>query len=105
MHDAEALLPLEQLFVANRKNASPQRREHRQLIVRPLDRGERGPDGLDLLAVVKGLAADQHVADAAGLECADVRLRDVLAEADEAAEQQADMLARPRERGCRRCAP
>ncbi len=92
VHDAEALLPLEQLLVADREQRPPQRREHRQLIVRPLDRGERCPDGLDLFAVVKGLASDEHMAHAAGLECADVRLRDVFAEADESAEQQADVF-------------
>ena len=88
----EALLPLEQLLVADRKQRPAQRREHRQLIVRPLDRGQRGADGFDFFAIVEGLAADEHVADAARLERADVRLRDVLAEADEAPEQDADVL-------------
>ena len=88
---AEALLPLEQLLVADREQRAAQRREHRQLVVRPLDRGERRAEGLDFLAIVEGLAADEHVLDAARLERADVRLRDVLAETEEPPEQDADV--------------
>ena len=40
---------------------------------------------------MKRLAADQQVRDAARFERLDVGARDVLAEADEAAEQQADV--------------
>ena len=65
--------PLEQLLVADREERAAQRREHRQLVVRPLDRGERGADGLDLFALVERLAADEHVRDAARLERLDVR--------------------------------
>ena len=41
---AIALLPFEQLLVADREQRAAQRREHRQLVVRPLDRRERGAD-------------------------------------------------------------
>ena len=94
--------PLEQLLVADREQRAAQRREHRQLVVRPLDRGERGADRLDLLAIVERLAADQQVRDAARLERLDVRPRDVLAEADETPEQDADVLAPRPSTGARR---
>ena len=47
--------------------------------------------GLDLLAAVKRLAADEQVRNAARLDRVDVRARDVLAEADEPAEQDRDV--------------
>ena len=62
------LLPLEQLLVTNREQRSAQRRKHRQLVVRPLDRRERGADRFDFLAIVKCLAADEHMMDAARFE-------------------------------------
>ena len=91
---AEMVRPLEQLLVPNRKERSTQRRKHRQLIVRPLDRGERGAQGLDLFALVERAPADQDVRDAARLERLDVGARDVGLPADEAPEQQADVLCR-----------
>src|SRR5204862_6962241 len=93
MEAAEAVPPLEQLLVADGKQRAAQRGKHRQLVVRPLDRRERRADRLDLLAVVERLAADEHVRHAARLECAHVRLGDVLAEAAAAAEQDADVAA------------
>ncbi len=91
---AEAVRPLEQLFVADREERSAQRRKHRQLIVGPLDRGERGAHRLDLFALVERAAADEHVRDAARLERLDVGPRDVGLPADEPPEQQADVLGR-----------
>ena len=91
MKRAEAVPELEQLLVVDREERSLQRREHRQLVVGPFDRGERGADRLDFLAAVKRLAADQQMRDAARLDRVDVAARDVLAEADEAAEQQRDV--------------
>ena len=88
---AEAVTELEQLLVVDREQRALQRREHRQLVVGPLDRGERGADGFDLLAAVKRLAADEQVRDAARLDRVDVRARDVVAEADEPAEQDRDV--------------
>ena len=70
---AEAVGPVEQVLVRDREERSTQRREHRQLVVRPLDRGERRADRLDLFTLVKGASADQHVRDAARLERLDVR--------------------------------
>ena len=91
MESAGDAVVLEQLFVADREQRAAQRREHRQLIVRPLDRHQRGPQRLDLVAIVKRLAADEQVLHAARLERFDVGARDVLAEAHEAAEQDADV--------------
>ncbi len=92
---------LEQLLVADREERPAQRGEDRQLIVGPLDRHQRRAQRLDLLAIVERRAADEQVPDAARLERLDVRPRDVLAEADEAAEQDADV---PRLRSARACA-
>ena len=50
-----------------------QRREHRQLVVGPLDRGQRRADRLDFLAAVKRLAADEQMRNAARLDRVDVR--------------------------------
>ena len=99
---ADALAVREQRLVAEREERAAQRAVDRELVVRPLDRGERGAQALDLLALVERLAADQHVRDAARLERLDVRLRDVGAALREAPEQQAhvprrdgQILARP----------
>ena len=59
----ESMRPFEQRLVADGEERPAQRREHRQLVVRPLDRGQRRADRLDFLALVKRLAADEHVRD------------------------------------------
>ncbi len=82
---------LEQVRVANREKRPAQRREHRELIVRPLDRHQRGAERLNLFAVVKRLAAHEQVVDTARLERFDVLARDVLTETHEPAEQDADV--------------
>ena len=82
---------LEQLFFADREQRTMQRGIDRQLVLGPLDRGQRGANRIDLLALVEGLAADQQVRNAARLERLDVLARDVLAEVQEAPEQQADV--------------
>ncbi len=64
---------LEQRFVADREERSSQRPEHRQLIVRPLEGGERRAHRLDLLALVERLAADEQMRDAARFERLHVR--------------------------------
>src|SRR5689334_11678689 len=91
MEMAEPIAILEQLFVADRKQGSPQRRKHRQLIVWPLDGCQRGAQRLDFSAVVERPAAHKQMRDAARLERANVRPRHVLPEADEPAEQQTNM--------------
>ena len=40
-----------------------ERREHRQLVVRPFDRRQRRADRFDFLATVKRLASDEQVRD------------------------------------------
>ena len=82
---------LEQRLVVDREERAAQRREHRQLVVGPLDRRERRAHRLDLLAIVERLAADEQVRHAARLERLDVRPRHVVAEVEEAAEQEADV--------------
>ena len=95
---------LEQRVVADREQRAAHRAEHRQLVVRPLDRGERRAHRLDLFAIVERLAADEQVRHAARLERLHVGPRHVLHVAAalvvdarvEAAEQQADVARRAR---------
>ena len=91
---SEMVRPLEQLLIPNREERSTQRRKHRQLIVRPLDRGKGGANGLDFLALMERAPADEHVRDAARLERLDVRARDVGLPAHETPEQETDVLGR-----------
>ena len=72
---AEPVPELEQVLVVDREERSLQRREHRQLVVGPLDRGQRRANRLDFFAVVKRLAADEQVRNAARLDRVDVRPR------------------------------
>jgi len=88
----EVVCPLEQLFIANREKWPPQRRKHRQLIVWPLDRCQRGAQRLDLFAFVERAATDEDVRNAARFERLDIRPRDVGLPAHEAPEEQTDML-------------
>ena len=82
---------LEQLFVADREQRPAQRREYRQLIVRPLDGGQRRAQRLDLLTIVERLAADEEMGDSTRFERFHVRPGDVFAVADKPAKQQADV--------------
>src|ERR671911_2683734 len=91
MKRAELVAIFEQLFIPNREQRTPQRREHRQLIVGPLDRRKRGAQRFDFAAIMKRTAADEQMRDTARFERSHVRPRHVLSEADEAAEQQADV--------------
>ena len=58
----------EEVLVVDREQRALERREHRQLVVRPLDGRERRADRLDLLAPVKRLAADEQMRNAARLD-------------------------------------
>ena len=91
MKRAEAVTELEQRLVIDGEQGSLERRKHRQLIVGPFDRGERGADRLDFLAPMKRLPADEQMRDTARFDGVHVLARDVLAEADEPAEQQRDV--------------
>src|SRR4030095_15087374 len=91
MESAGENVILEQLLVADGEQRPTQRREDRQLIVWPLDRHQCGSERLDLVTVVKRLAADEQVFDTACFERLDVRPRNVLTETHEAAEQDADV--------------
>ena len=81
----------EQLFFADRKERTVQRRIHRQLVFRPFDGGQRGSNRIHFFALVKRLAANQQVRHAARLERLDVVTRHVVSEMQEAAEQEADV--------------
>src|SRR3990170_8612805 len=89
---SEAMRPLEELFIPNREERTAQRCKDRKLVVRPLDRGEGGANGLDFLALVKSLAPDEDVRDPTRLEGLDVRARNVRFPTHEATKQQADVL-------------
>ena len=95
---SEMVRPLEQLFIADGEEWTAQRRKDRQLVVRPLDGGQRGANRLDFLALVERSPADEHVRDPARLERLDVGTRDVGLPAHEAAKQQADVLGRDLDR-------
>ncbi len=81
----------EERVVRQREEGAPQRRVQAELVVGPLDGGERVPHGLHLLAVVEGAASDEHVRDAPRLERAHVAAGEVVPEALEALEEQADV--------------
>ena len=70
-----ACLIREQRVVGEREERAAQRRVDRELVVGPLDRGERVAHRLHLLALVKRSAADEHVRDAPRLERAHVGAR------------------------------
>ena len=81
----------EQRVVGEREERAAQRGEHRQLVVGPLDRGERVAQRLDLLALVERAAADQDVRRGGAPRARARRPRDVAAEGAEAPEEQADV--------------
>src|SRR5439155_15790235 len=74
---------LEDLLIADREERPVKRRENRELIVGPLERGERGAHRLHFAARVEGSAADQEMADAARVQLSDVGTCDLLGEATE----------------------
>src|SRR5262245_26750373 len=94
---ADARAVLEQRLVAHREQWPAQGAIDGQLVIRPLDGGERGAQTLDLLPLMERLAADQHVRDAPRLERLDIRLGDVGAPLRDAAKEQADVARRHRD--------
>src|SRR6266545_2742081 len=91
MKPSAKVMVFEQLLVADAEERSTQRGKHGELIVGPLDGHQRGAQRLDLVAVVERLPADEQVLDATRFERLDVRAGDVLAVADKAPEQDADV--------------
>jgi hypothetical protein len=53
----------EQVLVAQAEERPPESREHRQLVVGPLDRGERHPHRFDLLALMEASSSHENVGD------------------------------------------
>src|SRR4030095_8707657 len=90
---AEPIGPVEQILVRDCEERTPQRREHRQLVIRPLDRGERGANRLNLFTLVEGASADEHVRDAACFERLEIWSRDVSLPADKAPESRQTCFA------------
>src|SRR5436190_13380840 len=81
MKGAESMTEFEQVLVVDREERSLQRREDRQLVVRPFDRRQRGTHGFHFLAAVKRLAAHEQMRNVARLDRIDIATRDVFAEA------------------------
>ena len=98
MEPPESLAILDQLLVADREERALERRVHRELVVGPLHRRQRGAQALDFFAQVERAAADQQVRDPARLQRLDIRARDVRAERRETAEEQAHVARRDRHR-------
>ena len=91
MKRPEPVAELEQQLVVDREERSFERGEYRQLVVGPLDRGQRRANRLHLLAPVECLPADEQVRHPSRLDRVDVGPRHVVAEADEAAEEDGDV--------------
>ena len=86
------LLPKnEESLVANREKWASKRREHLQLIVRPLDCREGVSKRDDFLAVMKGAPTDKDVRKASRLKRADIGSRDVSTKIAEPAEENRDV--------------
>ncbi len=87
-----AMPVLEQRFVPDREQRALERGEDGELVVGPLDGGQRGAHRLDLLALVERATADEKMTDSPRLERLHVRPGDVAGEeAVEASEQEADV--------------
>ena len=64
----------EESLIANSEEWASKRREHLQLIVGPLDRGEGVSKRDDFLAIVKGAPTDKNVRNASRLQARGHRL-------------------------------
>src|SRR5207245_5798780 len=82
---------LEQMLIVDREERPLERREHRQLVVRPLDGREGRAHRLHFLAAVKRLAAHQQMRDATRFDRVGVAARHVASETDEPAEEHGDV--------------
>ena len=91
MEAPEAVPVREERLVVDGEQRATERREHGELVVGPLYRGQRRPQGAHLLAVVKRSAADQQMPDAARFERVDVGTRHVGAPTVESAKQHGDV--------------
>ena len=92
MEGSEPVTEFQQMLIVDGEQRAFQRSEHRQLVVGPLDGGERRAHRLDFFAAVERLAADEQVRNAARFDRVDVRPRHVVAEADESPEENRDVL-------------
>ena len=91
MEAAEAVAVRQERLVVHCEQRPAEGREDGQLVVRPLDGGQHRAHRRHLVALVERAAADQEMAQPAGLEGVDVAARDVAPPGVEAAEQQRDV--------------
>ena len=98
MKPPEVLPVVDQFLVADREERALERRVHRQLVVGPLHRRQRGTQAFHLLAQMERPAADQQMRNPARLERLDVRARDVVAKRRKPAEEQAHVARGDRHR-------
>jgi hypothetical protein len=82
----------QQQIVRDGEQRSAQRAEHRKLVVRPLDGGQRHAHGFHLFPMVKRFRSDQQVRDPARFERPRIVARKVRAVIRHAAEQHANVL-------------
>ena len=87
----EAVPVCEERFVVDGEQRSAQGREDGELVIGPLDGGQRGAQRPHLFALVKRPAADQQVPNPARLERVDVGPRHVGAPTVETPEEQGDV--------------
>ncbi len=81
----------EQRLVGEREERPAQRGVNAELVVGPLDRGERAEHGLHLLAIVKAPPAHEHVRDAPRLQRPHVGAGEVVPVALKTLEKKANM--------------
>src|SRR6476620_6977366 len=84
-------LEREQALVTQRNEGTAQGGVDMERIIRPLDRGEHGAHGDDLLARMKRASTREHMRYASRFEGSHVLAGHVVVEGAEALEQQTDM--------------
>ncbi len=93
METSTFVLVDQQHFIRDCEQRAFQRGEDAQLVVRPLDGGERGPQSFHFLAVVERFRPRQQVIDVARLQCPRVLASEILAALGAPAEQDRDIPA------------
>ena len=91
MEAPEAVPVGEERFVVDGEQRTAERREYGELVIGPLDRGQRRPQNAHFFAIVERTAADQQMPDAARFVRVDVGTRHVGAPTVEPPEQHGDV--------------